>query len=167
MNGMGLAGVELHGVIGYNVLARYRVEYDFTADRLGFEEIPGFEPPGFVRIKGAKGQGRLGVMGPLMKTLAALMGIKPNFEVAPRGFVGVEYEEKDGVVVTRVLPGSPAEKGGLKAGDKIEAIRNTEIETGRSVTRALAKAGVGQRVRMTVRRNGEEVELTIDLGRGL
>jgi serine protease DegQ len=26
MNGLGLAGVELHGVIGYNVLARYRIE---------------------------------------------------------------------------------------------------------------------------------------------
>jgi serine protease DegQ len=168
MNGMGLAGVELHGVIGYNVLAKYRVEYDFTADRLGFEELPGFEPPGFVRIKGAKGPaGQLEMLGPMMKTLAALMGIKPNFEVAPRGFVGLEYDEKDGVVVTKVLAGSPAEKAGLKAGDKIEQIRNTEIETGRSVTRALAKAGVGQRVRVTVRRDGEEVELTIDLGRGL
>ena len=30
MNSMGLAGVELHGVIGYNVLAKYRVEYDLT-----------------------------------------------------------------------------------------------------------------------------------------
>jgi hypothetical protein len=168
MNGMGLAGVELHGVIGYNVLAKYRIEYDFTADKLGFEELPGFEPPGFVRIKGAKGPaGQLEMLGPMMKTLAALMGIKPNFEVAPRGFVGMEYDEKDGVVVTKVLAGSPAEKAGLKVGDKLEAIRNTEIETGRSVTRALAKAGVGQRVRVTVRRNGEEVELTIDLGRGL
>ena len=34
MNAMGLAGVELHGVIGYNVLARFRIEYDFTADKL-------------------------------------------------------------------------------------------------------------------------------------
>src|SRR6476646_2141704 len=45
MNSMGLAGVELHGVIGYNVLARFRIEYDFTADKLAFETIPGFEPP--------------------------------------------------------------------------------------------------------------------------
>ena len=34
MNGMGLAGVELHGVIGYNVLARYRITYDFSAEKL-------------------------------------------------------------------------------------------------------------------------------------
>jgi hypothetical protein len=45
MNSMGLAGVELHGVIGYNVLAQFRIVYDFTADKLAFEPIPGFEPP--------------------------------------------------------------------------------------------------------------------------
>src|SRR5262249_17057353 len=31
MNGLGLAGVEVHGVIGYNVLARYRIAFDFTS----------------------------------------------------------------------------------------------------------------------------------------
>ena len=45
MNSMGLAGVELHGVIGYNVLARFRIEYDFTADKLCFEKLAGFTPP--------------------------------------------------------------------------------------------------------------------------
>ena len=30
MNGMGLAGVELHGMMGYTVLAKYRMEFDFT-----------------------------------------------------------------------------------------------------------------------------------------
>lgn len=167
MNGMGLAGVELHGVVGYNVLAKYRIEYDFTADRLGFEEIPGFEPPGFVRINGGKGNGQLEMMGPLMKTLAALMGMKPNFDVAPRGFVGVEFDDKDGVVVTKVLSGSPAEKAGVKTGDKLVEVKNVEIETSRSLSRALVKAGVGQRLRMTVKRGQEDVELTIDLGRGL
>ena len=167
MNSMGFAGVELHGVVGYNVLAKYRIEYDFTADKLGFEEIPGFEPPGFVRIKGGKSAGSLEMMGPFMKTLAALMGIKPNFDVAPRGFVGVEFDEKDGVVVTKVLTGSPAEKAGIRVGDTIAQIRNTEIETVRSLNRALAKAGVGTRLRVTVKRGGEEKELTLELGRGL
>src|SRR5205085_8633 len=51
MNSMGLAGVELHGVIGYNVLAKFRIEYDFTADKLAFEPLPGFDPPAPERIK--------------------------------------------------------------------------------------------------------------------
>lgn len=167
MNSMGFAGVELHGVVGYNVLAKYRIEYDFTADRLGFEEIPGFEPPGFVRIKGGKSAGSLEMMGPLMKTLAALMGVKPNFDVAPRGFVGVEFDDKDGVVVTKVLTGSPAEKAGIRVGDTIAQIRTSDIENARGLTRALSKAGVGTRLRVTVKRGGEEKELSLELGRGL
>jgi hypothetical protein len=169
MNSMGFAGVELHGVIGYNVLARFRVEYDFTGDRIGFEPIPGFTPPPLIPLGGVKTKaaGQLEMMGPLMKTLAALTGMKPNFDVAPRGFVGVEFDEKDGVIVSKVLVGSPAEKAGIRVGDKIAEIRNTEIETSRSLARALGKAGVGQRLRVTVKRGGEDVELTIDLGRGL
>ena len=34
MNGLGLAGVELHGMIGYNILARYRMDIDFTKDKM-------------------------------------------------------------------------------------------------------------------------------------
>src|SRR5579871_3870377 len=44
MNGMGLAGVELHGMIGYNILAKYKITYDFTSDKLVLTELPGFDP---------------------------------------------------------------------------------------------------------------------------
>ncbi len=30
MNGMGLAGVELHGLMGYTVLAKFKMDYDYT-----------------------------------------------------------------------------------------------------------------------------------------
>jgi S1-C subfamily serine protease len=154
-------------VIGYNVLARYRVRYDFTSDKLGFEPIPDFDPPAVVPI-GAMGQGGLEMMGPMMKTLAALMGIKPNFATVPRGFVGIEFDDADGaVVVKKVLPGSPAEKAGLKPGDKIEQVKNVGIDGGRDLARALAKAGVGQTLQVTVKRGDKTEELTVELGRGL
>lgn len=90
MNSMGLAGVELHGVIGYNVLAKFRIDYDFTVDKLAFQSLPGFEPPAPEKID-AKGGDDIQSMGPLIKMLAALSGMKPNFETAPRGFVGIEF----------------------------------------------------------------------------
>src|SRR5438067_4022096 len=34
MNGLGLAGAELHGIIGYTILARYRLEFDFTQTKM-------------------------------------------------------------------------------------------------------------------------------------
>jgi len=52
MNGMGLAGVELHGVIGYNVLARFKIQYDFTADKLVFTPLPKFDPGASALILG-------------------------------------------------------------------------------------------------------------------
>ena len=169
MNSMGLAGVELHGVIGYNVLAKYRITYDFTADKLGFEAIPGFEPPPLVPIAGAKGGagGGLEMIGPLMKTMAAFMGIKPNYATQPRGFIGIEFEEKDGIVVKKVLEGSPADKAGIKAGDKIESVKNITIDDSKDLGRALAKAGVGVKLKVSVKRGDKSEELMLELGKGL
>ena len=166
MNSMGLAGVELHGVIGYNVLAKYRIEYDFTADKLAFQTQPGFEPPAPEKID-VKGDD-IQSMGPLIKMLAALSGIKPNFDTAPRGFVGVEFDDAKGsVVVKKVYAGSPAEKAGIKVGDSIEGVKAVNVESGKDIARALAKAGVGAKLTFTVKRGDKTEELTVELGKGL
>jgi hypothetical protein len=168
MNSMGLAGVELHGVIGYNVLAKYRITYDFTADKLGFEPIPGFEPPALVPIGGGKGAaGGLDALGPMMKMMAGFLGIKPNFTQLPRGFVGIEIDDTDGIVVKKVLSGSPADKAGFKPGDKIESIKNSSIDDAKDLHRALAKAGVGTKLKVAVKRGDKTEELTLELGKGL
>src|SRR5205085_1040561 len=39
MNGLGLGGVELHGMIGYNILARYRMDIDLTRDKMVWTPI--------------------------------------------------------------------------------------------------------------------------------
>lgn len=168
MNGMGLAGVELHGVVGYNVLAKYRVQYDFTSDKIVFEDLPDFDPPALQPIGGEKtAGGGLEALGPMMKMVASMMGIKPNFATVPRGFVGIEIDDADGVVVKKVLPGSPADKAGIKAGDKLESVKSVSIEAGKDLSRALAKAGVGTKLKVEVKR-GDKVEvLTLVLGGGL
>jgi serine protease DegQ len=165
MNGLGIAGVELHGVIGYNVLAKYRIQYDFTADKLVMEEIPGFDPPPLVPL-GGKAGGDLQAMGPLMKMLAALMGIKPNFETVPRGFIGL-LSEDDGVTVKSVFAGSPAEKAGLKPGDVIVSVKDADVTDGKELAAALAKQGVGAKVALTVKRGDKMESLKLELGRGL
>ncbi len=167
MNGMGLAGVELHGVVGYNVLARYRITYDFTADKLAFVPLD-FDPPDPKGIGKGGGQGGLEMTGTIMKMLAGFMGVKPNFEVRPAGFLGVEWEEKkDGLFVKTVLKDSPADAAGLKPGDKLESVKSTSIDTGSDVKRAVAKASVGDSLKITVNRDGEKKTLTAELGKGL
>ena len=168
MNGMGLAGVELHGVIGYNVLAKYRITYDFTKDKLTWQPLPDFEPPAITGGRKGGGQGGLEVVGSLMKVMAAFMGVKVNFNVLPRGFAGVEIERRDdGVFVRSVLPDSPAGKAGLKPGDRILKIKTTAIDDERDLTRALAKAGVGDTLTFQVKRGNETHDIVVTLGKGL
>jgi hypothetical protein len=82
MNSMGVAGVELHGVLGYGILAQFRIQYDFTQDKLAWTPLK-FEPAEIERIgKGDGSQGGLEMIGNMMKFLAPLMGLKPNFEGA-------------------------------------------------------------------------------------
>src|SRR5207248_1139450 len=119
MNGMGLAGVELHGVVGYTVLARYRIEYDFTRDKLAWTRL-NFTPPKLAGIGGkAGGPAGLEAIGSVMKFLGPLLGLRGNLAVAPRGFLGAEFaDEAGGVAVRRVLTDGPAAKAGLKGGDR-------------------------------------------------
>ena len=166
MNGLGLAGVELHGVVGYNVLAKFRVTYDFTADKLTFVPLA-FDPPEPKGIGKGGGQGGLEMIGTLTKALAGMMGVKPTFEVKPTGFLGVELEEKkDGLFVKAVLKGGPADEAGIKAGDKIEGVRTASPDTTDALKKAVAKASVGDSVKVTVGRDGESKTLTVQLGKG-
>lgn len=167
MNTLGLAGVELHGVIGYNVLARFRITYDFTATKLPFEYLPDFEPPDPERLR-AEGADDLQMMGPFLKMLAALTGLRANFAVVPRGFAGLEVEQRDGqVAVRRVYPGTPAARAGLQPGDVIVSVRTRSIDTPKDLYQALSRAQPGSRHTVTIQRQGQTLELTVELGRGL
>jgi hypothetical protein len=44
MNGMGLAGVELHGLMGYTVLAKYKMHFDYTKQQMAWTPLK-FDPP--------------------------------------------------------------------------------------------------------------------------
>jgi serine protease DegQ len=108
------------------------------------------------------------MMGPMIKMLAAMTGMKPNFATAPRGFVGVEFDDTKGnVVVKKVFAGSPAEKAGIKAGDIIEGVKAVNIGSADDLSRSLAKAGVGSKLTFTVKRDGKSEELAVELGKGL
>ncbi len=166
MNGLGLAGAELHGVIGYNVLAQFRITYDFTADALTWVPLAGFQPPavGFGRTGG--GQGGLEILGPVMKMLGVFMGLSATFETSPRGFLGFAAEDRDGrVVVTHVLADGPATK--LKSGDVLAAVtvggKTRELPDAKALDKALAALKAGDAVTFTVA--GEPVSLTA--GKGL
>jgi hypothetical protein len=167
MNGMGLAGVELHGVIGYNLLAQYRIQFDFTKDKLAWNKLE-FDPPPIGRMGGRGGSAGLDALGTMMKFVGALMGIRPNFAVEPRGFLGAELADDDGnVTVKRLLAEGPAAKAGLRVGDRIAQFEKDEVSDVAAFTKRLNELAGGAKVTLTVVRDKQDFPITIELGRGL
>ena len=168
MNGLGLAGAPLHGIIGYNLLARYRLEFDFTKDKMTWTRL-NFEPPAPVGLMGAGGAaGGLDALGGLMKFLGKLLGKKPEPVLKPRGFLGVELAEVDGgVEVKAVLPQSPADKAGIKPGDRVTQFEGKSVTSRASLDRLTAGLASGQTIRLTVTRVTGYRNVTVTLGEGL
>jgi len=74
--------------------------------------------------------------------------------------------EDEGVLVAAVDDGSPAAQAGVKAGDVILKLAGKALRDGRDLRRALADAGPGEEVTLTVQRDGKPLDLTVKLGGG-
>ena len=69
-----------------------------------------------------------------------------------------------GVVVSRVIKASPAEKAGLLRGDILVAVDGTPIVDATQLSLLLARAQVGQHLHLQVLRGAEMTTFTVDLG---
>lgn len=84
------------------------------------------------------------------------VGIQPiNSDLA--GHLGVE--PRQGVVVTNVFAGSPADQAGLETGDVIMKFGETKITSPAELQLVVERAAVGDAVAMDVLRDGEHVSL--------
>ena len=70
-----------------------------------------------------------------------------------------------GALVSEVLPGSPAEKAGLKPGQIVVAVNGIPVEHPDALGYRLATVGIGGEAKLTVSMNGKEQDLTIALDR--
>ncbi len=171
MNGLGLGGVELHGMIGYNILARYRMQIDFTRDKMVWTPLD-WEPKSPLGL-GGKANGAAGgleVMGTIMKFLGSLTGAKTEPDYTLRGFLGVELLDKEDAEypeVKSVLAGGPAAKAGLKTGDEVTHFQGRSVQNVEDVLRFALKLKADDPVKMTVRRGKETMEIHFKSGEGL
>jgi serine protease Do len=74
-------------------------------------------------------------------------------------FLGV----KDGVLVKQVHKNSAAEKAGLKAGDVIVKVEETQVSASRDITRAIREAKGKKTVTLTIVRNKKEMPITVTI----
>lgn len=184
MNALGLPGASIDGILGFTILARFRLEIDPTRDCMTWTRLnhappdppiphrgDGDQPPPEVQVMNA--------LGPLAKGLAFLMGKQPEEERQPRGFLGLEWvEAKDSasgqssVLISRVVEGSPAAEVDIKAGDRLIRAHGHSITSLKAARTALSTIQAGTPVKLTLWRDDEkskrrELAVTITAGEGL
>jgi len=168
LNKINAPGMHYHGVLGYTFLAQYEIEYDFTKHFLKWTRLDWKPPPptGLGSLtKGATDQMKNMVGLSLFAT--ALMKKKPETTYVYRGLVGIEVEARDGkVVVTRVLPESPAARAGVQQGDVIVEFRDRTIETVADLEKA-AVLPAEKEVDLVVERSGSRKTMRLTTARGL
>jgi len=145
----------IYGIVGFPFFARYKMTLDYQAKTLTFTPN-GYKPPDvmqalmFELMKSDK--------GPLMLAPAALWGM-----VATKA----DDDEKDGVVLKTVLPGSAAAAGGLKSGDRLLTLDGRWTDTLTDLYTAAGSAKPGKEVVVKVRRDGKELTLKVKPAAGL
>lgn len=167
MNGLGLAGAKLHGMIGYNVLARFRVELDFTRDKMTWTPLD-YRPPPPQGLEGHGGApGGLDALGAVLRVIGTFLGKQPDRSVVLRGLLGVEVADADGSVrIGNVLAGSPAAKAGLRPDDRITRAQEKSVASTDDFFRAISRLGAGQVARIQVRRGSDTQDYAIPLAEG-
>jgi serine protease DegQ len=166
MNALGLAGVELHGMIGYDILSRYRLEIDFTRDKMVWTPLD-YKPKVSAALGGRRGGG-LDLLGSIMKTLGSLLGSQAAPPVRLRPFLGVELKDnEENPIVQSVLADGPAGKAGVRVGDRITHIQGRTVLDAKDVRHALGRRNAGDEIKLTVQRGEEKIEIPVKLGEGL
>ncbi len=124
----------------------------------------------------AHGQG-IGFAIPINLVKRIVADLKKSGEVT-RGWLGVSIQDLDdktaeyygvpgkkGILVSAVVPGDPADKAGILAGDVITAYNGKAVSETRDISRLVAETPVGQKAVLTVWRKGEEKKLSVEVGR--
>ena len=84
---------------------------------------------------------------------------------AADGWLGVYLgTEGNAVVIAEVIPGSPAAKAGLQAGDQLLAVGDQATATTEAFIAAVRAASPGDRIRLKIRRQSRESILVVKLG---
>jgi hypothetical protein len=168
MNKINAAGIKYHGVLGYTILSRYEIEYDFTRPHLKWTKLDWDPPPppGFRNLsKGASDQMKT-MMG-LSLLATSLLPRKPDAIIVYRGLVGIEVAEKNKqVVITHVLADTPAAAAGLQVGDRIVEFRDKAITSLLDLEKEVLSLPAEKEIEIVIERAGAEKTIHLTPGRG-
>ena len=86
-------------------------------------------------------------------------------EVSEDDLDRLKLTEAKGVLIRSVMPGEPADQGGVKANDVIVNVDGTRLDGPRDLQRIVSSTPVGRTVRVVLVRDGKQTEVDITIGR--
>ncbi len=131
-----------------------------------------FHAPGVTEpARSVRGRSRAlsGTFTPLPRTAPSGMNVVVGQQIEPPPvMLGITMSEDpdqdtDGVTLTSVLPGLPAEKAGLKAGDRVIEMDGQKIQGQGDLRSVIRSKKAGEDLKIKVVREGEEKEITVQL----
>jgi serine protease Do len=124
----------------------------------------------------ASGQG-IGFAIPVNMAKDVIKQLKEQGEVT-RGWLGVGIQDindemadyygikdKEGVLISKVFPGDPADEAGIKTKDIITEVNGQKIKSSHELTRIIADFHVGEKVKIKVLRDGKEKTFTVKIAK--
>jgi Do/DeqQ family serine protease len=88
--------------------------------------------------------------------------LKENINSDPNSGLSVDTDK--GVLIRRVVPNSPAAQAGIRAGDIIQKLNGQAVSDADSVQKVVEDSKIGADLRMDLRRNGQNVIVSVRPG---
>lgn len=149
----------IEGIVGFPFFARFKTTLDYKAETMTFV-ANGFKPPDVLKDleKAVMGMAFGGGGGVKVLAPAAQWGILAEKAKA---------DEKAGVTIKAVVPGSAAATAGLKAGDRLLTLDDRWTDSLVDLYTIAGHVKPGAAVLARVQRGGKEIEVTIKPASGL
>lgn len=174
MNALGLPGMKLDGLMGFSVLARYRITLDPTHrqmvwTRLDFEPRDAIVNRREIRKEDIPVQLQaMEMLGPAMKFAAFFIGKQPPTQRLPQGFAGFSVKETNegetkSVTIGAIVPDSPAAEAGLQCGDEVIACDGKPVRDAAELAETLSKKAAGANVSIETNRAGVKKKVELEL----
>lgn len=74
---------------------------------------------------------------------------------------GFKIDAKEGVIIIRVVPNSPAKQAGLQAGDLIVTVGGQTVKTANDVQEQVEKSEIGKDLKIEIKRKGEKKLISV------
>ncbi|GAB1545242.1 HhoA/HhoB/HtrA family serine endopeptidase [Scytonema sp. NUACC21] len=88
--------------------------------------------------------------------------LKQRINNSPNSNIRVQADQ--GILIVRVVPGSPADRAGLRAGDIIQEVNNQPITTTDLLQQIVEKSGVGSTLQIELQRSGRNLQVAVQPG---